>query len=176
MNIRFLLGVIFCAAVATSGLAQDTASNAPATKEDILRYFDAVHSHDMVIQMFDAMSKPIHQMVHEQYLQDKDKLPADFEERTDKVIDDMVKNMPYDAMIQATIPVYQKHFTKADIDSLIAFYASPTGQKVLREMPGITAEAMQSMIPIMQKHMEAIRQRVQEQVADALRDSTKKTN
>ena len=84
--------------------------------------------------------------------------------------------MPYDAMMQATIPVYQKHFTKADIDSLIAFYASPTGQKVLREMPGITAEAMQSMIPIMQKHMEAIRQRVQEQVADALKDSTKKTN
>jgi len=72
--------------------------------------------------------------------------------------------------------LYQKHFTKADIDSLIAFYASPTGQKVLREMPGITAEAMQSMIPIMQKQMEAIRQRVQEQVADALKDSTKKTN
>jgi len=43
-------------------------------------------------------------------------------------------------------------------------------------MPGITAEAMQSMIPIMQKQMEAIRQRVQEQVADALKDSTKKTN
>ena len=135
MPSRFLWSAIVCVVVTASGLAQDAAAGAAATKEDITRYFDAIHSHDMMLQMVAAMSKPIHQMVHEQYLKDQDKLPADFEERTNKVIDEMVKDMPYDAMMQATIPVYQKHLTKADIDSLIAFYASPTGQKVLREMP-----------------------------------------
>ena len=29
-----------------------------------------------------------------------------------KQMDDMLKNMPLDEMMQATIPAYQKHFTK----------------------------------------------------------------
>ena len=47
----------------------------------------------MAIQMVAAMSKPLHQMVHEQFLKDKDKLPSDFEPPI-KGIGEMVKNMP----------------------------------------------------------------------------------
>ena len=108
-----------------------------------------MHSHDMMKQMMAAMSKPMHQMVHEQYLKDKDKLPADFEVQMNKMMDDMMAGMPMDEMMQAMVPVYQKHFTKRDVDDLIAFYSSPVGQKMLKEMPGIMAEAMQSMMPIM---------------------------
>ena len=39
-------------------------------------------------------------------------------------------------------------------------------------MPGIMAEAMQSMMPIMQKQVEAIRQCVEEQVEKAEADAT----
>jgi len=171
---RFLIVATLCLIFAGNGLAQGTAADAPATKEDVERYLQAIHSHDMMLNMVDAMSKPMHQMVHDQFMKDKDSLPPDFESRMSKMIDEMMKGMPFDEMIQAMVPAYQKHFTKGDIDSLVAFYSSPTGQKILREMPAITGEAMQSMMPIMRQHMDAMNQRIQQEVADMVKKSQKK--
>jgi len=68
---RFQVAAILCVGLSLNGLAQ-TASDPPASKEDVERYFQAVYSHDMLQKMLDAMSKPIHQMVHEQCAKDKD--------------------------------------------------------------------------------------------------------
>ena len=48
-------------------------------------------------------------------------------------------------MLDDMIPVYQKHLTKSDVDEMIKFYSTPTGQKFLREMPAMTAEGMEAM-------------------------------
>jgi hypothetical protein len=85
-----------------------------------------------------------------------------------------MKDFPWDEMLQAMVPVYQKHFTKGDIDSLVAFYSGPTGQKVLRELPAITTESMQKMMPIMQQKMEAMQQRMLQQVAEMIQNSENK--
>jgi len=172
---RILIVFSVCLAFACTGLAQGNSADAPATKEDIQRYLDAMHSHEMMQNMITAMSKPMHQMIHDQIDKNKDKLPADFEARMDKMMDDWLKDMPFDQMMQAEIPVYQKHFTKGDIDSLVVFYNSPTGQKMLKEMPQVLAESMQSMMPIMQDYMEKIKQRAQQEVADMLKNGEKKT-
>jgi uncharacterized protein len=172
---RFLISLTVCAAFAASVMAQD-APSAPATKEDVERYLTTINSRDMLNQMMAAMAKPMHQMVHEQYLKDKDKLPADFEERTNKSMDEMFKNFPWDEMMQAMVPVYQKHLTKGDVDALVAFYSSPTGAKMLREMPAIMGEAMQSMMPIMKKYMATVKERVDQETAEALKESEKKAN
>jgi hypothetical protein len=170
---RFLLAVIFCLASTSNTFAQDAAS-APASKEDVQRYLEAMHSHDMMQNMIVAMAKPMHQMMHDQYIKDKDRLPADFEARMNKMMDQMMKEMPFDEMMQSMVPTYQKHFTKGDIDSLVAFYSSPVGQKLLREMPAIMGEAMEAMMPIMRQHMDAMNQRLQQEVADMLKNSQKK--
>jgi hypothetical protein len=120
------------------------------------------------------MSKPMHQMTHEQYLKDKDKLPADFEEKMNRIMDDYIKNLPIEEMLQAMIPAYQKHLTKGDVDGLVAFYSSPTGQKVIQELPAITAEAMQSMIPLMRKQIDVMTGRMQEQIAQMKKQSSVK--
>ncbi len=167
---RFLIAAILCASFTCSSLAQDTAADAPATKEDVERYLNAVHSHDMMLKMMDAMAKPMHQLVHDRYLKEKDKLPADFEARMNKMMDDMMKDMPFDEMMQAMVPTYQKHFTKGDMDALVTFYSSPTGQKLLREMPAITAEAMTAMMPIMRQHIDAANRRLQQQTDEMLKN------
>ena len=64
------------------------------------------------------MIKPMHQMIHEQFMKDKDKLPSDFEARMKKMMDDSMKSFPWDEMMQAMVPAYQKHFTKGDMDTL----------------------------------------------------------
>jgi hypothetical protein len=172
---RLLISAILCFAFSCNVLAQQTRADAPATKEDVERYLQATHSHELMKQMVDAMAKPIHEMAHQQFLRDKDKLPADFETHMNSVFDDMMKDMPFDEMMQAMVPAYQKHFTKGDMDSLVAFYISPTGQKVLREMPAIMAESMQLMMPIMSKRMEAMKQRMNQEVAALLKQSQKKS-
>jgi len=170
---RFAILIALSAILAGNCVAQ-SAQDAPASKEDIQRYLEAIHSHDMVKQMLAAMSKSVHQLIHEQYIKDKDKLPADFEVRMTQIVDDMWNDMPLDEMMQAMVPSYQKHFTKGDIDGLVAFYSSATGQKVLHEMPAIMSEAMQAMTPIMQKQMETVQARVQQQTEEMMKQSEKK--
>jgi hypothetical protein len=171
---RFFLALSACVVFALSAVAQQSPTDAPASKEDVQKYLDVMHSREMITQMLDAMSKPMHQMIHEQYLKDKDKLPADFEARMNKWMDDTMKGFPWEEMLQAMIPVYQKHFTKGDIDAVVAFYSAPTGQKLLREMPAMMAESMQTMMPLLRKHMDAMMDRMQEQVAQMMKDSSAK--
>jgi hypothetical protein len=160
-------------ALCTSGFAQRPSDNAPATKEDIQRYFDVIHSRDMMQKMADAMAKPMHQMVHDQFMRDKDKLPPDFDARMNKMMDDMLRDMPWDEMMNAMIPAYQKHLTRGDVNQLIAFYDSPTGQKMLKEMPAMMSDAMQAMMPLMRDYMEKVNNRVQQEVAEMLKNSGK---
>jgi len=171
---RLLLSAILCFAFSFCSFAQQT-DDTPATKEDVQRYFEVTRSRDMVNKMIEAMLKPHHQLMHEEYLKNKDKLPEDYEERMNKRMDDMLRNMPWEEMMQAMIPAYQKHFTKGDIDSLLAFYSSPTGQKLLREMPAIMGEAMQSMMPIMRKYVEGMQDQLQQETAELIKQSEKKS-
>jgi hypothetical protein len=168
---RIFLALIAYLAFAMSGVAQQSSADAPATKEDVQKYLDVMHSREMIAQMMDAMSKPMHQMMHEQYMKDKDKLPADFEARMNKMMDDMMKGFPWDEILQSMVPVYQKHLTKGEIDAIVAFYSAPAGQKLLREMPAMMAEAMQTMMPLLHKHMEAMTERMQVEVAQMLKES-----
>ena len=143
-----------------SCFAQTSADDSPATKADVERYFQTVGSHDMMKKMMATMAQSMHQMFHEQYLKHKDSLPADYESKITSMMDDMIQNMPMDEMMQAMVPAYQKHLTKGDIDNLVAFYSTPTGAKLLREMPSMMAEAMQDMMPIMTKYIETVQQRL----------------
>lgn len=155
--------------------AQQNPADAPATKEEIHKYLQVMHSRDMMTKVADAMSKPMHEMMHEQYLKDKDRLPADFEVRMNRMMDDMMKSFPWDEMLEAMVPVYQKHLTKGDVDALVAFYSTPTGQKLIKEIPEITGEAMQQMMPLMRKSIDAMTQRMQEEVAAMARESENKS-
>jgi uncharacterized protein len=133
-----------------------------------------MHSREMMTKMMEAMSKPMHQMMHEQFLKDKDKLPPDFEQRMNKMMDGYMKNLPVEEMLQAMVPAYQKHLTKGDIDALVVFYSSPTGQKLIQELPAISAEAMQSMMPLMRKQIDTMTSHMQQEVAQMIEASKAK--
>ena len=171
---RFALATIVLLCTSAIGFAVQVPADSPATKEDVQKYLEVMHSREMMLKMMDAMMKPMHQMMHERYEKDKDKLPTDFEARMNKELDDYVKSFPWDEMLHAMVPVYQKHFTKGDIDHLVAFYSGATGQKVLRELPAITAEAMQSILPIMTQKIDAMTQDLQQQVAEMMKQSEAK--
>jgi hypothetical protein len=170
---RFLCVVGMVFVLSWTGIAQTSDADSHATKEDVEKYLQVVHSHDMMKKMAAAMVPGVHQMLHQQYLKHKDNLPADYESKMTAMMDDMFENMPMDEMMQAMAPVYQKHFTRGDIDGLIAFYSSPTGEKMLREMPSIMAEAMQNVVPIMTRYMETVQQRLMKETDVMIAQSKK---
>ena len=103
---RLLIAVSLCLVFCSTGFAQQN-DDSPATKEDIQRYMEVMHSHELMQQMADSMSKQMREMLHQQFLKDKDKLPPDFEDRMNKLMGDMFRDMPWDEMMQAMIPAYQ---------------------------------------------------------------------
>jgi uncharacterized protein len=170
MKRYFLAAIVLLCACSISFARQDTADS-PASKEDVEKYLEVMHSREMMAKMIDLMTGPMHKMMHEQYEKDKDRLPADFEPRMNKVLDDYLKNFPWDEVLQSMVPIYQKHFTKGDLNQLVAFYSTPTGQKVLRELPAVTAEAMQAMMPVLQQRLAVMTKDVQQQVAEMIKQS-----
>ena len=171
---RLVLATIALVCTSSLGFARQNPADTPATKEDVQRYLEVTQSREMMAKIIDAMMKPMHQMIREQYQKDKDKLPPDFEARTDKMLEGYLKNFRWDEVLQSMVPVYQKHFTKGDIDHLVAFYSTATGQKLLRELPAITAEATQAMMPVIRQKMDAMTRNVQQQVAEMIKDSEAK--
>jgi hypothetical protein len=64
----------------------------------------------------------------------------------DKVWKDLTKELKVefseDKVLDNFVPIYDKHFSATEIDELIAFYGSPTGQKFVSEQPAMMAEGM----------------------------------
>jgi TonB family protein len=79
-----------------------------------------------------------------------------------------MSGMPIDEMLAAMAPTYQNHLTKEDLDILVAFYSSPTGQKVFQEMPAMTTEGIQSAKPVIDKWSESVKQQMQREVAQMM--------
>ena len=88
------------------------------------------------------------------------------------MIDDSLKSFPWDDILQSMIPVYQKHLTKGDVNAMVAFYSTLTGQKILKEMPQIMGEAMQTMMPMLRTHMEAMQERMQQEIAAMMKETS----
>lgn len=163
---RITLAMVSTLLCITASMAQQAPADVPATKEDIERYLEITHSRDTMKQMMDVMTKNARELARDQLSKDRANLPSDADERMNKIVEDAYRNFPIEEMLHAMIPIYQKHWTKGDVDNLIAFYSSPTGQKMMKDMPQTVAEAMQAMRPVMQKQMDRVRQQIEQQVAE----------
>jgi hypothetical protein len=158
-----------CLLSATVCVAQQSDADQPATKADIDRYYDAMHVRDLMKATMDAVSQQMRKMMRDQ-LQKTPNLPPDAEEKMNQFYDKLLANMPINDLLDAMEPVYAKHFTKGDIDAMIAFYSTPTGKKALAEMPAITQEAMQASSGVVQKYMEHVETMVNQQIAQMEKD------
>jgi uncharacterized protein len=74
--------------------------------------------------------------------------------------------------VDAIVPIYQKHLTKADLEALTQFYGSPVGQKILNEMPAILSESMEAGGQIGQRMFAAKSAEFDKRVAELIESST----
>lgn len=116
-------------------IAQTTMSIAPdaPSKEGVRKLFVVMHDREQAHQMMQQLVAQMRAMNREQIKKEYPETSEQELTRLDRQCEDLVKRYPLDDMI----PVYQHDFTNADIDGLTTFYASPTGQKFLHEMPTV---------------------------------------
>jgi hypothetical protein len=53
-------------------------------------------------------------------------------------------------------PLYDRYFEEAELREMVAFYASPTGQKMLAVMPGLLQEGLGATIPLVEPQLMAL--------------------
>ncbi len=142
-----------------------------ATPQDIQQLLDMTGARRNVQIMWDGMATQAASMAAESY-QHKHPNASPLEirkaaelagESTQKAI----KVLSIDELIDAMVPIYQRHLTHSDIQTVIEFYSSPTGQKMIKEMPAMLAESMQAIQPILQKHLPELEAQAEAAAAEA---------
>lgn len=168
---RVIAVLLFAAVVACSGFAQKSSDQ--ASKEEIQQLFDVMQSRKMIDQMSSTMLQQIPAMVtdslQKQFPTMTDEEREEFQKFVVSNTSAMLKNAPFDEMMAAMIPAYQAHLTHSDVQNMIAFYQSPTGKKLISEMPAVMNDSMQAMLPVMQKWMEQNNAEMQKNVEEFAR-------
>jgi len=83
---------------------------------------------------------------------------------TNEVMNQALGPATINEMLEATIPVYQRHLSKADLDAMVSFYSSPVGQKILREQPAMVQESMQAASGIQQRIARSMYQKIDQRI------------
>ena len=163
MGLKSLLCACLLALSMCAG-AQTTVSIAPdaASKEDVKKLFDVMASREQMDKMMRQVFTQMQNLNREEMKKRRPDITEAELARLDRESEDVIKNFPLDAMLGDMIPVYQRHFTKSDIDALVTFYSSPPGQKFLHEMPAVTSETMRAVYPRIQAEVEAALKRAEE--------------
>ena len=168
LGLTLLVG---CSAVAQPKTPVTT--SAAATKADILRMFDVMHTREQIQQVMEEAMHQMQAMNREQLKKRRPEITDEDLDRMEKESAEIMRSFPVDDMMDDMVPVYQKHLTRADVGALIGFYSTATGQKLLRELPALTSEAMQAVYPRIQQHMESTLQRIDHQVEEEKKDTPK---
>jgi hypothetical protein len=168
-----LIVLCFVMAVPIFSAAQQPSDSDVPDKADVLKFLDVMHAKAQMVQALDGMAKQMRLGAEQGF---KEKVPDATPEqlaKVDQMFDSIFKLLPVDEMMDAIVPIYQKHLTKADLTAITAFYSSPAGQKVLKEMPAITSEAMQAGGEIGRKAFGARSQELNQQIAELVKQTKK---
>jgi uncharacterized protein len=164
MKNHMLRTLILVLIVAASLMAQVTVSTTSdgASREDILKLFDVMQVRSQMKTVMTQVMLQMRSLSHEQLRRQNPNITQGELDKIDATSQQMLKDMPVEGMLDDMVPVYQRHLTKADVNAMISFYSTPTGQKILREMPAITTEGMQALQPRLLKQMDETMQKAQE--------------
>jgi hypothetical protein len=158
----------------SAGLAQQAPSDTPSP-EDVLNLFKAMHVREQTISVMQKSEEQIKAITRDLVERRIPNITPMQLGELDGMIGDLYENYPVDQILGDMVPVYQKHLTSSDIDSILGFYTSPVGQKLTREMPAMTAEAMQIASSRIQEDNEAIMRRLEERIQKMTVDQKQKT-
>jgi len=146
MKTRLCVRTIFAIAIFSLALSlplfgQDAASAVDqSTRDEVVRFMELLQVRSRMTMMLDSMRVQQRRLAEQSLKTEKPNATPQEIQRTDRVVDtalnSVLSDQTIDQMINALVPIYQRHFSKADLDGILAFYTSPVGQKLQNDHSG----------------------------------------
>jgi hypothetical protein len=157
------------AAASARNVRQGLPANA-ATREQVMTLLDLMQVRRNMATAMDSMKQIMKQGAEQSF---RSKIPNPNPKQLEALhgmIDDI--DVPLDEMIDAVVPIYQRHFTSADVEELVRFYSSPVGQKLLNEQPKMLQESMQAGAAVQQKRIGEIQSKIDLRIQNLIESSS----
>jgi hypothetical protein len=145
----------------------------PASPDDIRKLFDVMQIRNQMKVVMQQVSQQMRSMEHEQIRKNDPDATEEDMAKLDAISDEVLRGVAVEGLLDDMIPVYQKHLNKSDVDAMVGFYTTATGQKILREMPAITTEGMQAMQPHLRQMMDDVSSQIQNRIKEQIEDKKK---
>lgn len=163
--------LMFC----TTAYGADTKPSEQSIKE-LLRVAESRKLLDsMMGQMDGLMKSSIQQALNGKTLTPKEQKMLD--DMRSKMVDIFKQEMKWEMLESLFIKVYSDSFTQQEVDGMLAFYKSPSGQAVIKKMPLVMQNTMTEMQkrmgPIYQKMAQMTEQTIAEIKSDEAKDKNK---
>ena len=123
------------------------APSSPASDASIHELLQVTHVHKMLDAMMvqmDGMMKKVSQQATAGHPVDAGAQKI-IDAQTSKLNDLMMQQVSWEKMEPMYVNLYRKTFTQKEVDDMLAFDRSPSGQSMIAKMPGMMAQAMQTM-------------------------------
>ncbi len=130
--------------------------SAQTKKDDIRELFTLLDPGQMIDKIFENMIDVFKHHGNTQIRQ------QDQEEFTDYLTKE-VKSMTDNLINEHMLNIYDKYFTHEEIKSLIKFYKTPAGKKMISTMPDIQKDIMTIM---MNKHIPEFQEKIQKKMEE----------
>lgn len=158
MKPNHALGIAFAAFMFFAAAMPAYAQMSDSKKALIEELLDVTNTREMALMMGDHMIANMKAMTQTPNLND-----AQFETIASIVKEEFGKEI--DTFLDMVVPVYDKHFTEAELQELVAFYKTPIGQKAIETLPKITSE----IAPLSQQWAISIMPKVQSRIQAELK-------
>jgi hypothetical protein len=152
-SVRAFLVIIVLISTLAFAQSSSNTGEAAASKDDVEALFTTMHIREQMGKMMSAMMAQMKEITHENVRKRRPNITQEELAHIDAMADSAVKAYNLDDVFNDMIPIYQRHQSKPDVAAILAFYQSPTGQKLLREQPAMIAESMEVSRVRMEKVM-----------------------
>jgi hypothetical protein len=152
------------------------AGGAAPSEASIKQLLEVAQAHKLIDGMMtqmDAFMKTAMQQAA-QGQQIPAEVQKDIDKRQAEMVAAMKEMLDWNKLEPLYVRVYQKSFTQQEVDGMIAFYKTPTGQAVLTKMPVVMQNTMTEMQQMIAPLMQRIKQMQQEVVTEIEAKKAKK--
>src|ERR1041385_810921 len=180
MFMRVLLILILCSSlVRAAGSPSPSPSPSPTpaptpTEASVKQLLEVAQTHklfDSVMKQMDLlMLQAIAQATQGQPVSEK--VQNDIDRHRSEMTSLMKELLDWKKLEPIYVRIYQKSFTQAEVDGMIAFYKTPAGQAMIGKMPAVMQNSIDEMQQLMGPVMEQI-QKTQQDVSAAMKAGTK---
>jgi hypothetical protein len=150
---------------------QQLAADAPS-RQQVLNLFEAIQlRRTMEASQEVAMQSAVNagqQMLRQRGVALDASMQRQMDAMMKGIVDDVRAVLSVDEMLDAVIPIYQRHFTVDDVNAIIAFQNSPVGKKVMNLQPVMMQESVQALLPLQQRAMPELMKRLNERMEKVL--------